>query len=488
MPEQAMNILFVASEVAPYAKSGGLADVASALPKALCRKGQKVKVVLPFYSSINREKHKIKPFMEACCVNMGTGDEWYSVHHIEETEGVEVYFIEYNRYFERASYYDDQGEEYKDNALRFAFLCRAALQLAKDLNFKPEIVHVNDWHTALIPYYLKVDNDPFFEGTKSVMTIHNIRHQGIFDPTFLNYAKIRPEDFNSQAFEAFGKTNLLKAGIWFADKITTVSPNYAKEILTHIGAFGLQQTLLWRQADLSGILNGIDTDVWDPETDPLLHERYNLEDFVKGKAINKAAIQDAYNLEKNPNIPLFSFVSRLDSQKGITLLAETIEDILKDMICQIVIVGSGQAWAENYFRELPARLKGKAGSFIGFSEELVHPLIAGSDFFLMPSLFEPCGLTQLYSMRYGTLPVVRATGGLEDTVQNYEERTAEGTGFKFHDATGKALYDTVGWAVSTYYDRPHHIFAMRRRAMSQDFSWDKSAQAYLDVYKQALSK
>lgn len=484
-----MNVLFVASEVAPYAKSGGLADVASALPKALSRLGQKVKVVLPFYSSIDRKKYPIKLLMEACAVKMGSGDEWYSVHHLKEpNDGPDIYFIEYNRYFERASYYDDQGEEYKDNALRFSFFCRAALQLAKDLNFKPDVVHVNDWHTSLIPYYLKVDGDPFFKDTKSVLTIHNIRHQGIFDPSFLSYARIRHEDFNAQAFEAFGKTNLLKAGIWFADKITTVSPNYAKEVLTHIGSFGLQQTLLWRQADLSGILNGIDTDVWDPRTDADIAQTYDKDTFVKGKALCKVALQEAYHLDKNPHIPLFAFVGRLDAQKGITMIAETIEDIMKDMICQIVILGSGQNWAENYFRDLPARLKGKVGSYVGYKEDLAHRMIAGADFFLMPSLFEPCGLTQMYSLRYGTLPVVRATGGLEDTVSNYNQNTAEGTGFKFYDATGKAFYDTVGWAVSTYYDRPHHVFTMRRRGMEIDFSWDTHAREYIDVYRKAKAK
>lgn len=478
-----IKVLFVASEIEPYAKTGGLADVSSALPRALKAKGLKVKSVMPLYSKVNREKYKLKKVMDSACVHMGNCEEWYSVYHTTEPYGNDVYFIEFNKYFDRYGIYHDSGGEYGDNPYRYSFFCRAAMQLAKDLNFQPDIIHANDWQTAFIPYYLKCGEDAFFWGTRSVLTIHNIGYQGNFDAGVLDYAKIYLNDFNAGAFESFGRLNVLKGGIAFADKITTVSPTYAHEIMGPIGSGGLHDILRARSYDVSGILNGIDTDVWNPEKDKLIAKNYTVKTYKSGKKANKKALQKMFDLKDAPNIPLFAFIGRFASQKGLGMLAGAVEWALNTMVCQVVILGSGDEAAQWYFGGLPAKYSGLAGAYIGYDEERSHIIEAGSDFFLMPSLYEPCGLNQMYSQVYGTLPVVRATGGLDDTVQQYDEYNGTGTGFKFYDIDSKALYNTMGWAVSTYFDRPEHIDNMIKQAMKNDYSWSVSADKYIDIYK-----
>jgi len=483
-----LNILFISSEVAPYAKSGGLADVSGALPKYLKAKGANVKVILPLYSKINREKYHIEPLFKGSCVKMGNCEEFYSVHHTDYPTGVDVYFIEFNKYFDRAGYYNDAGGEYKDNAFRYAFLSRASLQLAKDLNFKPDIVHVQDWQTCFVPYYLKTMNDDFFKNTKSVLTIHNIGYQGIFEPDVLEYAGISPYDFNSDAFEGFGKTNLIKGGIRYADKINTVSPTYAREIMGPVGSNGMDRYLNARYNDVSGIINGIDLDAWNPKTDKALVKNYDVNSFKEGKLANKKAVQKKLYLYEDGNPPLLSFIARFADQKGIHMLAQTVERIMDNMYCQIAIIGSGEKWAESFFGNLRFKYPYRFGAYIGYNEDIAHLLEAGSDVFLMPSIYEPCGLNQMYSQIYGTLPVVRATGGLDDTVVNYDERNGTGTGFKFWEIGADPFYYTVGWAVSTYFDRRDHFDNMIRESMKQDYSWDSSTKKYLQLYKQALDK
>jgi len=475
-----MNILFVTSEAAPFAKTGGLADVCSSLPKALAKKRNKVKVVMPLYSSIDTMKYGITEVMQGCCVHMGNCEEFYSLHHAKES-GVDFYFIKFDKYFDREGIYHTKAGEYGDNPYRFSFLSRAALQAAKDIEFVPEIVHVNDWQTALVPYYLKKMNDPFFAGTSSVLTIHNIGYQGVYGPEFIEYAGIDPQDMHPMGFESFGSVNLLKGGIVYADKITTVSPTYADEIRGPIGSSGLHGILNHRGEDLSGILNGIDTDVWNPEKDTYIPHKYSVKN-IEPKFANKRELQKKFGLNENPDVALFGFVGRFTDQKGVYLLHHAIERALNEMVCQFVVIGSGDQQYEDLFQEMPTRFPGEFGSYIGYSEELAHLVEAGADFFVMPSLYEPCGLNQMYSLAYGTLPLVRATGGLDDTVENYDEATAGGTGFKFWAISGQALFDTVGWAVSTYYDRPEHIKIMRERAMMKDFSWKNSAKEYVALY------
>jgi starch synthase len=475
------KVLFVSSEIAPYAKTGGLADVGSSLPKALKSEGVDVISVMPLYSSVNRAGYGLTEVFQSSCVHMGNCEEWYSVYKAS-LSGVDTYFIEFSKYFDRPGIYHTKAGEYADNAYRFAFFCRAAMQLAKDIRFKPDVIHCNDWQTGLIPYYIRKAEDFFFNGTKTVMTIHNIGYQGIYGADVLEYARIDRADFHAESFESFGGVNFLKGGIAYADKITTVSPSYAKEIQDEVGGGGLHMLLTYRRYDLEGILNGIDTDEWNPATDKYIPQNFSAE-TLHLKKVNKLALQERFMLEKNENIALFGFVGRFAGQKGLHLLQYAVEKALKDMVCQFVIIGSGETEYEQYFGSLPARYPLRAGSFIGYSEEAAHLLEAGADFFVMPSLYEPCGLNQMYSLAYGTLPVVRATGGLDDTVKNYNEQTGEGTGFKFQLIDGDALYNTIGWAVSTYYDRPRHIEQMRMAAISEDFGWKNSAIRYINLYK-----
>lgn len=479
------NILFVSSEAAPFSKTGGLGDVAGALPAALSHDNNVI-VVSPLYSSVNREKYDIKRVAGGCCVHMGNCEEFYALYHTKY-DNVDFYFIEFDKYFDRAGIYHTKAGEYGDNPFRFSFLSRAALQVAKDLDFKPDIAHVNDWQTALIPYYIKKSGDPFFERTKSIITIHNIGYQGIFGSEFMEYAGIAQEDFHAGAFENYGGVNLLKGGLAFADKITTVSPTYAGEIRGPIGSSGLHDLLNARGGDLVGILNGIDTNVWNPKKDTYIPYPYDVK-TLKTKTKNKLELQKRFGLKQDAGVALFGFVGRFVDQKGLYLLRDACVRAMNEMVCQFVVVGSGEQEYEEFFGSLPSRFPEEAGSFIGYSEEMAHLVEAGCDFFVMPSLYEPCGLNQMYSLAYGTLPVVRATGGLDDTVENYDETTGGGTGFKFWAISADALFDTIGWAVSTYYDRPQHIEAMRKRAMKQDFGWKKSAEAYMHLYEAVTGK
>lgn len=476
-----MKILFVSSEADPYVKTGGLADVSSALPTALAEQGHDVRVVIPLYSSIDTKKHKIKVLLNSSCVHMGNCEEWYRVQTAKLGKKITFLFIEYDKYFSRAGIYDTKAGEFGDNAYRFTFFSKAALQAAKDTGFIPDVVHCNDWQTSIIPYYLKKNFFRTYTSIPSVLTIHNIGYQGKFGADVLDYAGIEPQDFNGYTFEDFGGINFLKGGIAYADKITTVSPKYAEEIKGPIGSGGLHDILNKRDADLKGILNGVDSSQWNPETDPLIPYNYTLQ-TLNEKNLNKLELKKRFNIDSTIDAPLFGFVGRFAYQKGLGLMAAAIEKALETMICRFVILGSGETEYEKYFEQLALKYPGKVGVHIGFSNELAHLIEAGSDFFVMPSLYEPCGLNQMYSMIYGTLPIVRATGGLDDTVENYNEPAGTGTGFKFEAIDPDALFNTIGWAVSTYFDRPHHITAMQKQAMEKDFSWKASASLYEQLY------
>ncbi len=481
-----LKILFVASECAPFAKTGGLADVVAALPKALRRLGHDARVVLPLYASIDRAQFGIE-FVAASCVHMGNGEENWVGIFAGKLDDVPVWFIEYERFFGRNGIYGDATGEYEDNAWRFALLSKAALQLCKDLGFTPDIMHAHDWMSALVPVFLKTWDSVLspLSTTASVLTIHNIGYQGIYNAAVFPYIGVGGEYFRPDVFEDFGNINLLKAGVYFADGITTVSSTHAHEMLGPIGGQGLAPYLNQRRGDFCGILNGVDYELWNPETDALIPANFSAQN-MEGKAICKAELQKRFALEACADLPIFSIVSRFASQKGFDLLRGTLHRVLDDMAIQLVVLGTGDKETEEFFRELAARFPGRVGAQIGFSNEMSHLIEAGSDFFLMPSLYEPCGLNQSYSMRYGTLPIVRATGGLDDTVHNYVEATAAGTGFKFWDVSCLALYYTVGWAVATWFDRPSHIEKLRRQAMAQQFLWSDAARQYLLVYEHAL--
>ncbi|HOW52159.1 MAG TPA: glycogen synthase GlgA [bacterium] len=484
-----MKIAMISSECVPFAKTGGLADVVGALPKALSKLGHEVVIILPLYGSVDIAKHGIKPFMAQLGVWMGNTLEWCAVHKAHSDGGITVYFIEYNKYFQRDGLYHDAWfNDYPDNPKRFAFFSRAALQLLRDMYWMPDIIHAHDWQAASTMAYLKVWhwNDPLLAKAAGVLTIHNIAYQGIYGSEHLDYTGLKLENFKPDIFEDHGRLNYLKGGIYFAEMVNTVSPTYAKETRSGPLSCGMAPFLNNKGDRYTGILNGVDYALWSPENDKHLPARYSARD-MKGKAAAKKLLQETLGLTVDPKLPIIGVVSRFVAQKGLDVVAQVLDHILKDMVVQFAVLGSGDKLLETYYGALPARYPGRVGSYIGYSDELSHLIEAGSDFFLMPSQYEPCGLNQIYSLKYATLPIVRATGGLEDTVEQYDEKAGTGTGFKFNVLSQTAVYDTVGWAVSTWYDRPVHIDAMRRSAMAKDFSWEESAKAYVALYERAIT-
>jgi len=483
-----MNIVMIASECVPYAKTGGLADVVGALPVELQKLGHQVMVVMPKYSFIDGERFNLRPFLSPLGVWMGDTLEWCAVH-VTDHHGLPVYFIEFDQYFNRwGLYHDADFNDYLDNPRRFGFLTRAGLQLCRDIHFAPDIVHVHDWHTALAAAYLKIWhwNDPVLGKAASVLTIHNIAYQGVYDARHYPYLGLQWINFTPDKLEDHGRINFLKGGIVYADMVNTVSPTYARETRTPEGGYGLAPYLNDKGENYIGILNGVDYNRWNPETDLLIPMRYSAKD-LSGKAVCKRELQRRFSLNVDANIPIIGVVSRLVTQKGLHLLAQAIEDILNNMRVQFVILGAGEKELESFYSSLPARYPGRVGSYIGYNEELSHWIEAGADFFIMPSLSEPCGLNQMYSLKYGTLPIVRAVGGLDDTVQQYDEASGAGTGFKFWEAGPRAIYYTVGWAISTFFDRREHIQQMIQTAMAQDFSWERSAGEYVRLYERAIA-
>ncbi len=480
-----MNILFVSSEVTPFAKTGGLADVSGALPKALKKLGVDIKVVMPRYYAINRESLERLPI--SLGVDMGSlGEVWAGVYkgYLPDSE-VEIYFIEHEGFYGRSGLYTDEHRNgYSDNDIRFIFLSKAALVLSKALHFKPDIIHANDWHTASIPILLKttLKNDPFFDKSRSILTIHNLQHQGVFHKRAMEILGVGWEHFNPFELEALDNVNFLKGGIAFCDALTTVSKKYAKEIQTREFGFGLEDHIRANAYKLFGILNGVDYDEWDPSKDRYLAKNYDV-DSIEGKAVCKEDIQRFFNLKIDKDIPLLGFIGRFAEQKGIVLLASIFEKLMQNEI-QFIILGSGEKWAESFFGGMSAKYKGKFGSFIGYNNELAHKIEAGCDLFLMPSLFEPCGLNQIYSLRYGTLPIVRATGGLDDTIINYPEKNSNG--FKFWDATPEALYNTTLWAVDIFKNEKRGFLEALKRGMRERFSWMESTKEYLKVYRSVI--
>lgn len=482
-----LRILMVTPEVTPVVKVGGLADVVGSLAKVLRQMGHDVRIVLPRYRNLKGLQDP-QPGLQPLVVHMGEEPAYARVWHTHLPDSeVPLYCIEHNAFFDSDSVYTGPTGNETDNGYRFAFFNRAAIDLCSYLEWIPDVFHVHDWPTALLPIYLNTAllEDPVAQAA-TVLTLHNMQHQGYFPHAVLRYAGLPESTFRSDCLESYGNLNFLKGGIYNASKITTVSPTYAREIQSAPGGCGLDPLLRFRAADLIGILNGIDTSEWNPSTDKLIPETFCLNDLT-GKATCKHALQRHFELETAPNKPLFGVVSRLVDQKGLDLLATILPRLLTSMEVQVALIGTGDPALENAFARLAERFKGQLGVFLGFDNGLAHTLIAGSDFLLMPSRFEPCGLSQIYAMRYGTLPIVRDTGGLHDTVESYHAQSGSGTGFVFHDSTAGALYDTMGWACATYYDSPEAIQQLRANAMQQDFSWDRSANDYLSVYEWAIT-
>ena len=482
----ALKILFVTPEVEPFIKVGGLADMVGALPKELAKLGHDVRIVCPAYGSV-KQTGAWRARAEPLGVDVGTVTQWARTWEtVLPGSAVPVYFLENNDFFSRPEVYTSPWGACEDNDLRFTFLSRGALALCTQLAWLPDVVHCHDWTTGLVPVMLNTTLRGTPLGTAAtVFTIHNLEHQGYCDRRVIEYARLPAGEFRPDSLESVGAVNLMKAGLYHSTKITTVSPTYASEIKTAAGGFGLDAVLRFRAADLVGIVNGIDDESWDPARDPVLPANYSAADLA-GKAVCKARLQERFGLEVNPRVPLFGVVTRLAAQKGLDLLAAVLPELMASMQVQLVLLGSGDWRLENTFQQAVSSWRGRVGVHVGFDDKLARLIQAGGDFFIMPSRSEPCGLTQMYAMRYGTLPVVRATGGLVDTVENYAEGQGRGTGFVFHDATAAALYNTLGWACATYYDRPAELAGLQQRAMARDFSWRENAGHYVQVYRWAV--
>ena len=478
-----LKVLFVASEVAPFRGTGGLADVAGALPRALRERGVDIRVVMPLYQGI--DWHRLERLEGVLAVPMYFGQARAGVRmsHLPGSE-VPIYFIEYNRFFDRNHLYGPPGQAFDDNLERFAFFSRAALELCKTIGFLPDVIHAHDWQTALVPAYVNtVEWGKPLHGAGTLFTIHNLAYQGNFASGGMFITGLGWEHCNSSEFEHFGDLNLMKGAIRHSNLLSTVSPTYAREIQTSEFGCGLDGELALRGGDLRGVLNGIDTREWDPARDPLIAAPFTADDPA-AKARCKAALQREFGLPELDSVPLFGIISRLTPQKGFDVLAHAMERILRWDV-QFVLLGVGDLEAQAYFHYLASRRSDKFRAHIDWNAQLTHRIVAGADFTIMPSRYEPCGLVQMYSQRYGALPIVRGTGGLLDSVTSYDQATGGGTGFVFWDLNPGALADTVGWALSTYHHSPTHIAAMRARAMKQDFSWDRVAVAYQQLYLEA---
>lgn len=472
-----MKVCFIAAEAAPFVKVGGLGDVIGSLPKALRELGVDARVVLPLYSSIDRERFGLK-YKAYQFVDLGWRHSYCGIFETE-VDGVPCYFIDNEQYFNRDSIYGqiDDGE-------RFAFFSKAALEILPSLDFKPDVVNVNDWHTALSVIYLDVLKSreaEFYKDMKSVLSIHNIEFQGRFNPYEMgNLFGLENKYFDALIYN--GDVNLLKGAIQLADRVNTVSETYAREILDPYFSYGLDKILIVEQGKLRGILNGIDVDKFNPKTDPMIPVNYDLNTF-EDKVQNKLAFQKEMALEVNADIPLIGMVTRLTHQKGIDLILQASEEILKTG-AQLVILGTGDAHYESALRSLEHYRHDRVRSILLFSNEMSAKIYAGSDLFLMPSKTEPCGLSQLISMRYGTVPVVHRVGGLRDTVIPFTG--VKGNGFTFESFHAGDMMDAIYRAVTCFYQSPDEWKQIIKNNLQKDVSWEQSAKKYLDLYHEVV--
>jgi starch synthase len=483
-----LRVVIVAPEVVPFAKTGGLADVAGALPVALAQLGHQVSVIMPRYPTVEHAVRSLEKVHDRLAVPMGSQTEEGAVWSAKLTSRIPVYFIEHQAYFQRDALYTTADGDYPDNARRFAFFAKAALEACQALKLQPDIIHCHDWQAGLIPAYLKttLQHDPAWASTASLLTIHNIAYQGLFPPDVMEFVQLPSYTYSPEGLEFYGRVNYLKAGIVYADLINTVSRRYSQEIQTPQFGCGLEGILRYRAQDVSGILNGIDDREWNPARDRLIAARYSEAD-PSGKRVCKRDLLEAFGLSADwMNAPVVGMISRLIDQKGFDLIESAIHRMMA-LDLGLVVLGIGEARYEEFLHQMRERYTGKVGVTIGFDNVLAHKIEAGSDIFLMPSRYEPCGLNQMYSLRYGTVPVVRATGGLDDTVEAYEAAPERGNGFKFEPHDAEALLATLQRALALYRDRAAWGRLMQR-GMQADFSWLRSAQAYADLYATALAR
>ena len=484
-----MKILMISSEAAPLAKAGGLADMVSSLTSHLSALGHDVRLLLPYYRGMNAQTLQRFPLS----VKVGFRDEELICREARLPDSdAPVYLLDHPCFSGRDGIYGNSGEEFFfDNAKRFALLSRSPFALIRALDWYPDVLHSHDWPTALVSVYLRsLEAELSERGMISIFTIHNIGYQGIFSPHDLHYTRLRRRDLRTENGTEMEQLNFLAAAVLCADFISTVSPRYAREIQTPEYGHGLDAFLSRRKEDLFGILNGINTKVWNPAADRFIPRPISMDD-LSGKAEARKKLLTLTGLNPDENTAVVGIVSRLVEQKGFRELCgpgeKSLERILDTLDCRIVVLGTGEKWCEEAFLEL-ARSHRNLSVKIGFDEALAHLIEAGSDFFLMPSRYEPCGLNQMYSLRYGTIPVVRRTGGLADTVVDYFREPEAATGFLFDEQSGEAVYRTLAEALRIFSEEPQTIRAMQRRGMAEDFSWDHSAERYLELYRFGLRR
>ena len=482
-----MQIVLTTTECVPFAKTGGLADVCGALPRELAARGHDVSVWMPAFRQVHAAGLPIDDTGLSCSVPVGTKqvDARILRSTLPESD-VPVYFIAQDHYFDRSGLYQDGDQDYRDNCERFVFFCRAVIESLPLLGLQPDLIHANDWQTGLIPAYLRTEyaDQRGFEQIATLFTIHNLAYQGDFWHWDMVLTGIDWKYFNWRQMEFYGNLNLLKTGLVFADRINTVSPRYAREIQTPELGCGMHELLAHRSDDLSGIINGVDYQVWNPATDPYLAANYDVQSYAEGKRVCKAALQAELGLPEAPQIPLIGLVGRLVDQKGLDLVAQVMQEWVQTADVQWAILGTGQQKYQEWLERLAAEHPDRVGVRIGYSNELAHRIEAGADLFLMPSRYEPCGLNQLYSLRYGTVPVVRETGGLADTVVDAQEATwddSTATGFVFRDYEARSLSETLWRACETYSDATKWS-QLVTTGMEQDWSWSASAAQYETLY------
>jgi starch synthase len=482
-----MRILLASSEVLPYSKTGGLADMVGALGKFLSRAGHKVGVATPLYRGIRERFADLRRFDWKLDLPLGSGRVAGQIWTLEPAAGLTIYFVQQNEFFDGGDLYQNEGVDRPDNAERFIFFSKCAVHLARYLPWAPELLHVHDWQTALAAVFAREQKlrEGWRGGPPVCLTIHNLAYQGNFAAAKFDLTNLPASYFRPEGAEFYGFMNCLKAGIVHADEITTVSPRYAREITTELMGCGLDGVLRQRQDALAGILNGVDYDEWKTEGNPYLASSYSAAD-LSGKQCNKAALQREFGLPEAPDIPVFGSVTRLADQKGVDLQLAALQEMLAaDM--QFVLLGSGQRDYERGYRALAQRHPAKCAVHIGFDTGLSHRLEAGCDFYLMPSRFEPCGLNQMYSLRYGTVPVVRVTGGLDDSVTDVCENAQKADGIKFAEYSVRALARAIRKALALYADKPL-LRHYRRNGMARDFSWQRTAAAYAELYERVRAR
>ena len=482
---QMKKIVFATSEAVPFIKTGGLADVTGTLPKCFDKNEFDIRVILPKYACMKPEWKEKMQYMTHFYMDLGFRNCYVGILQMQY-EGIQFYFIDNEYYFNGSKPYDSAPWDLE----KFAFFSKAVLSILPVIDFRPDLIHCHDWQTGLVPVYLNdsFQQNEFFRGIKTVMTIHNLKFQGVWNIETVKYITgLSDYYFVPDKLEAYYNANFLKGGIVFSDAVTTVSNTYAEEIKTPFYGEGLDGLMRAREKELCGIVNGIDYQIFDPESDSFITQNFNAETFALEKVKNKLQLQKDLGLKEDPQAMLIGIVSRLTDQKGFDLVKYIMEELCQDPI-QLVILGTGEEHYENMFRYFAEKYPEKVAAQIFYDEPMSHRIYAASDAFLMPSFFEPCGLSQLMSLRYGTLPIVRETGGLKDTVEAYNEEEGTGTGFSFVNYNAHEMFDTIRRAERVFYEKKEEWNKMVKRAMTKDFSWNNSAHQYKELYNRLIER